>query len=133
MSTILPYLAIRGARLGSLFVLEDGSYLTRQRFATTVSSALKLARVNDKLYTTHSFQIGAATSAKEAGVSDVHIKMLCRWKSNTYQLYVRTPCKHLAILSSSIVTFAFLWHLILRGTIMASKINLQASNYSYCN
>ena len=82
VSAILPYLAIRGARLGPLFVLEDGSYLTRQCFATMVSSALKLAGVNDKLYTTHSFQIGAATSAKEAGVSDVHIKMLGRWKSN---------------------------------------------------
>ena len=99
MSAILPYLAIRGARIGPLFVLEDGSYLTRQRFATMVSSTLKHAGVNDKLYTTHSFRIGAATTAKEAGVSDVHIKMLGRWKSNAYQLYVRTPREHLAKLS----------------------------------
>ena len=27
---ILPYLAIRGAKPGPLFVLEDGTYLTRQ-------------------------------------------------------------------------------------------------------
>lgn len=99
VSAILPYLAIRGARIGPLFVLEDGSYLTRQRFATMVSSTLKHAGVNDKLYTTHSFRIGAATTAKEAGVSDVHIKMLGRWKSNAYQLYVRTPREHLAKLS----------------------------------
>ena len=99
VSAILPYLAIRGARIGPLFILEDGSYLTRQRFATMVSSTLKHTGVNDKRYTTHSFRIGAATTAKEAGVSDVHIKMLGRWKSNAYQLYVQTHREHLAKLS----------------------------------
>ena len=86
MSAIFPYLAIRGARLGPLFVLEDGWYLTHQHFVTMVSSTLKHAGVNDKLYTTHSFRIGAATTAKDAGVPDVHIKMLGRWKSNSGQL-----------------------------------------------
>ena len=129
VSAIFPYLAICGARLGLLFVLKDGWYLTRQRFATIVSSTLKHAGVNDKLYTTHSFRIGAATTAKDGSVSNVHITMLGRWKNNAYQLYVLTPREHLAnslgkwhkIIGCSYCTFAFLWHFILRGTIMASK------------
>lgn len=32
-------------------------------------------------YNTHSFRIGVAMTAKDNGISDVHIKMLSRWKS----------------------------------------------------
>ena len=106
ITAILPYLAIRGARPGPLFVLKDGSYLTRQRFANMISTTLQQAGIDDKLYATHSFRIGAATTAKEAGVdvSDVHIKMLGRWKSNAYQLYIRTPRAELAKLSRQMVS-----------------------------
>ena len=41
---------------------------------------------------------------KEAGVSDVHIKMLGCWKSDTYQLYAQTPREHLARLSRQLAT-----------------------------
>ena len=34
----------------------------------------------------------------------VHIKMLGRWKSNAYQLYVRTPREKLALLSKQLVS-----------------------------
>jgi hypothetical protein len=67
-------------------MFEDGSYLTRPRFAAMISTTLQQAGIDDKKYATHSFHIGAATTAKEAGISDVHIKMLGRWKSNVYQL-----------------------------------------------
>ena len=99
---ILPYLAIRGARPGPLFVLEDGTYLTRQRFAALLSGTLLQAGISDRRYTTHSFRIGAATTAKDSGISDVHIKMLGRWKSNAYQLYVRSPKDQLAKLSKQL-------------------------------
>ena len=104
ITAILPYLAIRGARPGPLFMLKDGSYLTRQRFANMISTTLQQAGIDDKLYATHSIRIGAATTVKEAGVSDVHIKMLGRWKSNAYQLYVRTPRAELAKLSRQMVS-----------------------------
>ena len=101
---ILPYLAIRGAKPGPLFVLEDGTYLTRQRFAALLLSTLLQAGISDRCYTTHSFRIGAATTAKDSGISDVHIKILGRWKSNAYQLYVRTPKDQLAKLSKQLVS-----------------------------
>ena len=103
MSAILPYLTCRGARLGPLFVFQNGSYLTRQRFTKVLHSTLQKAGVDDSKYASHSFRIGAATSAKEAGISDVHVKMLGRWKSNAYQVYVRTPSDKLASLSKQLV------------------------------
>ena len=103
IQAIVPYLIIRGVQPCPLFVFADGSYLTRQRFASLITSTLQRASINDKQYNTHSFRIGAATTAKEAGISDVHIKMLGRWKSSAYQLYVRTPRDKLAKLSEQMV------------------------------
>ena len=79
----------KGAQPGPLFVFSDGSYLQRQQFASMITSTLLRAGINDKQYNTHSFRIGAATTAKEAGISDVHIKILGHWKSSAYLLYVR--------------------------------------------
>ena len=73
VEALLPYLAIRGANPGPLFILKDGSYLTRQRFASLISTCLCQAGIDEKSYSTHSFRIGAATTAKDAGISDVHI------------------------------------------------------------
>ena len=101
---ILPYLAARGAKHGPLFILDDGTFLTQQKFAAMVTLTLRRAGIDDKQYATHSFRIGAATTAKGAGISDVHIKMLGRWKSNVYQVYVRTPQKELANLSKQMVS-----------------------------
>ena len=104
VNAILAYLAVRDSSPGPLFKLTNGSFRTRQQFALLISNTLKLAGIDDKHYNTHSFRIGAATSAKEAGISDVQIKMLGRWKSEAYQLYVRTPREQLAKLSKQLAT-----------------------------
>ena len=49
---------------------------------------------------------GAATTAKEAWISDVHINMLGRWKSPAYQLYIRTPNDQLAKISKQLASIA---------------------------
>ena len=95
----MPYLALRGPKQGPLFRYQGGNYLTRQTFITLLRTTLRQAGLDDSQYAAHSFRIGAATTAKEAGISDVHIKMLGRWKSNAYQLYVHTPREKLALLS----------------------------------
>ena len=52
-----------------------------------------------KRYNTHSFRIGAATSAKMANIPDTYIKMLGYWRSDIYQHYIKTPPEELAKLS----------------------------------
>ena len=56
-----------------------------------------------KLYNTHSFWIGAATSAAETCVPETSIKMLGRWQSDACQRYIKTPSRDLAKLSKQLV------------------------------
>ena len=49
-------------------------------------------------YSGHSFRRGAATSAREAGLSNEEIQLLGRWKSDSYRLYITShPARILAI------------------------------------
>ena len=61
-----------------------------------VKEAFALAGVNSKRYSGHSFCIGAATTAAKQGISDASIKMLGRWRSSAYQVYIKTPRHQLA-------------------------------------
>ena len=54
-------------------------------------SALPRAGIDEKLYSGHSFRIGAATTAARGGIQDSLIKVLGRWQSAAYQIYIRTP------------------------------------------
>ena len=82
---------------------RDGKPLTRERFVQQVRAALSQAGINYKGYSGHSFRIGAATTAAKRGVADATIKMLGRWKSSAYQLYIRTPRDQLAGVSRVMV------------------------------
>ena len=99
---ILPYLTARGSRPGPLFITSKGAYMTRQSFHTQLSAHLVKAGLPQKRFNTHSFRIGAATSAKAAHISDVHIQDTGRWRSNAYQLYIKTPSTDMASFSKII-------------------------------
>ena len=58
--------------------------LTRQYFSAALDDLLTQMCLPKAEFNTHSFCIGAATSAKAANISDVHIKMLGEWKSDVY-------------------------------------------------
>ena len=45
---ILPYLAARGVKHGPLFILDDGTFLTRQKFAAMITLTLRRAGIDDK-------------------------------------------------------------------------------------
>ena len=102
LRAILPYLVIRSSKSGPLFLTADGSPLTRQRFHTLLSTLLRKIGLPVTHYNTHSFRIGAATSAKDAGISDTHIQMLGRWRSSAYQQYIRTSPSQLAELTRAL-------------------------------
>ena len=102
----LTILGKRGgeAHYGPLFIMVDGTYLTCHILVTLLSDSLQEAGIDSTGYNSYSFRISAATIAKEKGISDVHIKMLSRWKSNAYQLHVHTPQEQLAKLSNQLVS-----------------------------
>ena len=52
----------------------------------------------------HSFKIGAATSARQAGIADMHIKKLGQWKSDAYQHYISILLQQLANLSKLLLS-----------------------------
>ena len=84
------FLAIRSPAPGSFFVFEDGGVLSRQRLVTALTTALQEVGLDPSPYKGHSFCIGTATAAAKVGLSDFLIQTLGRWKSSTFQLYVRT-------------------------------------------
>lgn len=103
VSALLAYLAVRGGSPGPLFKLKDGRFLTKDLFVTRVRSALSSLGYDKSSYVGHSFRIGAATTAAEKGIEDSTIKMLGRWESSAYQLYVRASQHTLASISRRLV------------------------------
>ena len=91
MTSILPYIAQRGSQPGPLFCFGDGSLLTRERFVREVRQLLMSAGNDPTPYSGHSFRIGVATTAAHVGLDAALIQTLGRWKSSTYQLYIRIP------------------------------------------
>ena len=63
---------------GPLFVLESGKPLTRSVLSSNLRSLLHLIGLQASSYATHSFRIGAATTAGAAGLPPWLIKTLGR-------------------------------------------------------
>lgn len=104
VNALLPYLAVRGNQEGPLFIMADGRRLTRQLFSDSLDNILASLCLDSGEYNTHSFRIGAATSASEAGIPDSTIMMLGRWQSNAYQRYIKTTPEKLAQLSQTLAS-----------------------------
>ena len=66
-----------------LFVFKDGSFLTRQRVNKELRNNL------GPKFTSHSFRIGAATTASHAGFTNEQIRVMGRWRSDVSNRYVR--------------------------------------------
>ena len=96
VAAVCSYLQRRGVGPGPLFRFEDGRSLTRERFVAALRDGLHRAGVDDKNYCSHSFRIGAATTAAARGVEDSIIKTLGRWESLAYLQYVKISRADLA-------------------------------------
>ena len=99
VAALLAYVSRRGTNPGPLFVFDDGSPLTREALVREVRGALAMAGIDAAQYSGHSFRSGAATTAAAAGVEDSVIKILGRWQSSAYQVYVKLPRESLAMVS----------------------------------
>ena len=90
VAALQQYLELRGHSPGPLFVCEDGRPLTPALVNSWLRSILLSAGIAGN-YSSHSFRIGAATSAALAGMPDHLIKVLGRWSSDAYLRYIHTP------------------------------------------
>lgn len=86
---VRSYLAIRGLTPGPLFITSAGVPLSPPIVNHWLRSIFTAAGYGSA-FSSHSFRIGAATSAAAAGIPDHLIKTLGRWSSNAYQRYIRT-------------------------------------------
>jgi integrase len=96
VESLLGYLEIRGAADGPLFVRSNGAPLTRTVFTERLRRLLSQTGITGH-FGSHSFRIGAATTALTAGLAGVPehmIQTLGRWSSSVYLAYIRTP-RHL--------------------------------------
>ncbi|XP_061185480.1 uncharacterized protein LOC133193532 [Saccostrea echinata] len=85
------YLQQRPNISGQLFCHFGGKPLTRYQFNSILTKCLSRLSISGCNYKSHSFRIGAATYFHSQGVDDEIIRLLGRWKSDCYRLYIRIP------------------------------------------
>ena len=66
-------------------------WLTRNNLTTELRTILQHCGLPANNFYSHSFRIGAATTAAKAGLPPWLIKVLGRWSSDCYERYIRTP------------------------------------------
>lgn len=76
---------------GPLFRFQSGRLLTRSVVICLLRDTARHAGLPYHSLKGHSFRIGAASTAAAAGLPDWLIKILGRWSSDCYQLYIQTP------------------------------------------
>ena len=84
------FLTTRPSR-GPLFSFRSGRLLTHSAVICLLEYAARCTGLPYHSLKGHSFRIGAASTAAAAGLPDWLIKVLGRWSSDCYQLYIRTP------------------------------------------
>jgi len=81
------FIRILGQAWGTLFQWQDGTPLSKSKFVEAVWQGLSAANLPAQQFASHSFRIGAATTAAMVGLQDSAIQTLGRWRSDCYQLY----------------------------------------------
>lgn len=74
-----------------LFSFMDNTPVLRQYFTSQLQLALKFGNLNLSKFQTHSFRIGAATSAAATGYTEIQIQNMDQWKSNAFKKYINIP------------------------------------------
>ena len=98
-SAIMNYLPRRGQSPSPLFLLSNGQLLSQTLLTHWLKDFFAAAGIQGS-FSSHSFRIGAATVAARMGVPDHLIQAVGRWNSDAYKLYIRTPAKALAQVTS---------------------------------
>uniref|UniRef100_A0ABM5EUS7 Integrase/recombinase xerD homolog n=1 Tax=Pogona vitticeps TaxID=103695 RepID=A0ABM5EUS7_9SAUR len=79
----------RGTDRGYFFQHKNGSPLTKYQFWALTDMALESLGIKNMRFGTHSFRIGAASTAAALGYDVEKIKRLGRWSSTCFRKYIR--------------------------------------------
>jgi len=99
----VAYMAVCGSSEGPYFRLSCSHPLTKPYFTSHIREALQAIGLPESQFASHSFRIGAATTAASAGLEDSTICTLGRWNSSAFLLYIRTPREQLAMFSRALL------------------------------
>lgn len=94
VQALWEYIQLRGINLcpkTTLFSFMDNSLVTRRFFTEKLQLSLKFVGLSVKDYKSHSFRIGAATTAWQNGLSEEQIQQMGRWSSQSFKKYIRIP------------------------------------------
>lgn len=86
---VLRYMSVRPYSVGSFFIHQDLSSLTRYQFSAVLASCLKRLNLSGFCLSSHSFRIDTATTAYFLGFPEEKLMRLGLWGSDRYKLYVR--------------------------------------------
>ena len=87
-------------RSGSVYYGGRFTPLSRDHLTEVLRHLLQQAGYQQCLYSSHSFRIGAVTTAAAAGLPAWLIKSLGRWSSDAYQTYIQCPPETLRLIPS---------------------------------
>ena len=96
VAALTNYRTLPSTSPSPLFTFADGSFLTREKLTAHLRTLLTASGYKAEKYASHSFRIGAATTAALAGLPDWQIQALGRWSSDCYTRYIRSPPEILA-------------------------------------
>ena len=99
----LPHHDERLALIVVAAIIWQEEFSEEFRLVERVRAALTTAGVDGDPFSGHSFRSGAATTAASRGINDATIKMLGRWKSEVYQLYIKTTREQLAAVTKRLL------------------------------
>ena len=102
VSALREFVFARGPAPGPLFTDEWGLPPTRAWLTSRLDDVMSRLGIEGD-FTSHSFRIGAATTAAANGIPDHLIKVMGRWSSDAYRTYIRTPVQRICSLSRSLV------------------------------
>lgn len=97
--TLLAFLNLRKTQeadpLAPLFTDDANRPVTRFWFQKHLKEVLRLSGFSPEPFSSHSFRIGAATTAAFNGLSQHQIQTLGRWSSEAFKSYIRLSKYHL--------------------------------------
>nr|XP_055059785.1 uncharacterized protein LOC129443304 [Misgurnus anguillicaudatus] len=105
--SVQAYLQWRSSQAKSpaepLFIDESNKPVTRFWFQKHLKSVLQQSGFPTERFSSHSFRIGAATTAAQKGLSQHQIQALGRWSSDAFQSYIRTNRFHIKKAHQSLI------------------------------